>query len=86
MTKIEPRKSSCITEFTVQDVKNSCEELSNLTYEQAMKVCELLAYVSRGVNNELFNKLSAVQDSIDDLNYELDAVSDNLRIFKQKFN
>lgn len=65
MLKIDPRTSVAVTEFTVQDVKNSCEELSNLTYEQAMAVCELLTYVYRGVSKELLSKLESVQDGID---------------------
>ena len=82
MLKIEPRKSGSVIEFTVHDVKNSCEELSNLTYEQAMAVCELLTYVYRGVSKELLSKLESVQDSIDSLTSDLDDVSDTLQDFK----
>ena len=82
MLKIDPRKSVAVIEFTVQDVKNSCEELSNLTYEQAIAVCELLTYVYCGVSNELLSKLESVQDGIDSLTSDLDDVSDTLRDFK----
>lgn len=86
MCKIEPRITRYLTEFTVQDVKNSCDELSNLTYDQAMAVCDLLSHVYRGVSKELLSKLDAVQDSIESLNYDLDEVSDNLRVFKHGLN
>lgn len=82
MLKIDPRTSVAVIEFTVQDVKNSCEELSNLTYEQAMAVCELLTYVYRGVSKELLSKLESVQDGIDSLTSDLDDVSDTLQDFK----
>lgn len=86
MPEIEPRKTSGMTEFTVHDVKNSCEELSNLTYDQAMAVCELLAYVSKGSDKELICRLESVQDRIDSLASDLDDMSDELRTFKSELN
>ena len=86
MLEIEPRKTPGIIEFTVYDVKNSCEELSNLTYDQAIAVCELLAHVSKSSSKELLCRLESVQDRIDALTSDLDDMKDDLRTFKRELN
>ena len=87
MLEIEPRKTSGMTEFTVHHVKNSCEELSNLTYDQAMAVCELLAYVYNSSPKEsMCRLLESVQDKIDSLTNDLDDMADDLRTFKSDLN
>lgn len=65
----------CNEEYTVSMVKQSCEEFSTLTYDQAMKVCELLA---KYASNKVSDEIESLQDENSELERELEDAQDEL--------
>lgn len=63
-------------EYTVSMVKQSCEEFSTLTYEQAMRVCELLAKYAG--SNKFSDEIESLQDENSELESELENAQDEL--------
>ena len=64
-------------EYTVHMVKNLCEEFETLTYDQAMKLCELLAEIhcdlpDAETEDELRDQIQELEDENEGLKSDLD--------------
>lgn len=62
-------------EFTIHMVKNSCEEFQTLTYDQAMKVCELLAKYAHSEDTSYENLQSEIYQLEEELSDREDEIS-----------
>ena len=64
---------------TVSDVKNSCEEFSTLTYDQLMRIAELIVELKTSLNEgtveDLRYEISELEDKVDDLETDVDFYS-----------
>ena len=80
---IKPRNG----EVSVSQVRNSCEEFSTLTHDQAMKVAELVVDLwnrddldlSESQIRTTLNKVSTISDDLDNVMSDLEDVADYLR-------
>ena len=80
---IKPRNG----EVTISQVRNSCEEFSTLTYDQAMKVADLVVDLWNREDLDLsesqirttLNKVSTISDDLDNVMSDLEDVADYLR-------
>ena len=80
---IKPRNG----EVTISQVRNSCEEFSTLTHDQAMKVAELVVDLwnrddldlSESQIRTTLNKVSTISDDLDNVMGDLEDVAYYLR-------
>ena len=70
-------------EYTISMVKGLCDEFNTLTYDQAMRVCELISQLAAN-DYENTSSESDLQDEIDDLEDELESARDDANHWETK--